>query len=61
MSRPRTHLFIDDVETPPDHLGRRWCTCGAREDHQRHELPADEHHAQAAHAGRYEHDEEGGD
>lgn len=35
----RTHVFEHDATVPPDHEGRRFCRCGAREDHERHDVP----------------------
>lgn len=38
-SRLGTHLYTADLTVPADRAGRRYCTCGAPEDHQRHTLP----------------------
>jgi hypothetical protein len=38
-SRPRTHPLAVDPDVPADLAGHRFCTCGAREDHERHTLP----------------------
>lgn len=54
--KPKACIFREDVEVPPDTKGHRFCLCGAREDHERHQLP--DVPEQAVHRGRYEHDEE---
>lgn len=33
------HPFDRDWDVPADHLGRPYCSCGARRDHERHTLP----------------------
>jgi hypothetical protein len=35
----KTHVLTPDPTVPPDHAGRRTCTCGLPEAHPRHELP----------------------
>lgn len=57
--KPKPCTFREDLEVPPDAKGKRFCLCGAREDHVRHQLP--DVPAQAAHRERYEHDDDGGD
>lgn len=37
--KPKPHVFTPDPLVPPDHQGRRTCTCGLPEAHPRHELP----------------------
>ncbi len=61
-SKLRPHLFTHDPSVPPEvdlrhpeRPGVRFCTCGARETHERHTLPSVP--AQAAHRGRYDHEE----
>ncbi len=53
------HLLQVDADVPADARGRRFCRCGAREDHERHALP--EIPGQADVLARYEHDDGAGD
>jgi hypothetical protein len=39
VKTPQTHLFDHDPDAGTDTKGRRYCRCGVREDHPRHELP----------------------
>jgi hypothetical protein len=56
VSHLKPHLPVRDPDVPPDHLGRHYCTCGAREDHERHTLP--DVPEQAEQRGWYDQDEE---
>lgn len=46
-------LFTADPGVPPDHLGQRYCRCGQRESHPRHDLPAVDPDLAAAERRRY--------
>lgn len=35
----KPHVLTPDPTVPPDHAGRRTCTCGLPEAHPRHTLP----------------------
>lgn len=39
MSRLSVHHFVEDPTVPRDYRNRRWCRCGALEDHERHQVP----------------------
>lgn len=39
MTPVKRCLLAVDPTVPPDHKGRRYCTCGALADHPRHNLP----------------------
>ncbi len=45
--RVKACVFAVDPHVPADSQGRRYCTCGALEQHERHQLPpmTDEQHA----------------